>query len=427
MAVTTTSATTSTNATLAGFTPATGIQVIFWAAPNPPQGVFWKDMATAYMKAYPGTSVNVSAMPESPTSEAAIQTALAGHAGPAGSENIFIGFGHQLVSSQAVVPLDTMPGWNELISARHMEKTIQGWKFPDGHYYVLPIYTNAILLGWRIDILKQAGVDTPPRTYTELLDLGAKLKQKFPDKFVWARAELTQDTWYQRWFDFDIFYDAASNGQALTTGNQFSADDTAAVATLGLFSDLASKQYLLTQTTTNPFENGQSVMDVLGPWTFPTWAQQFPDLKLNETYTLTTPIVPDNYPAGQPVKTFADAKGLVIYAQASPDAQKATWDFYRWVFSDPQHDLDWFQTTNLPPARDDLAANSIFNDFFSNHPELVLYAQEIPNAVPPAAGANYQQVDVLLGQQAVIPVVNGQKQPQQAWTDFKNAAQTLLK
>lgn len=322
----------------------------FWSAPNPPQGVFWNDMAKAYMQANPNVKISVSAMPESPTSEAGIQTALAGQTAPTASENIFIGFGQQLQASQALVALDSMPGWQDLLKARSMEKTIEGWKFPDGHYYVLPIYSNAMLIGWRLDLLKQAGITTPPRTYTDVMNLGKALKEKMPDKFVWARAELTQDTWWQRWFDFFVFYDAASNGKPLVSGTSLSADDAAAQATLGLFSDLQKNKYLLTQTTTDPFETGIAAMGMIGPWSFTTWSQKYPDLKFNDTYALTPPPVPDNYPSGQPVKTFADAKGLVIYKQSPPEQQQAVWDFIKWVFSDPQHDLAWFQQTNLPPA-----------------------------------------------------------------------------
>ncbi len=420
-------ATTAAAATAPAATSGQAASFSFWAAPNPPQGVFWSDMAKAYMQANPNVKISVSAMPESPTSEAGIQTALAGNTAPAASENIFIGFGQQLQASDALVPLDSMPGWQDLINSRNMQKTIEGWKFPDGHYYVLPIYSNAMLIGWRLDMLKQLGITTPPRTYTDVMNLGKALKQQMPDKFVWARTELTQDTWWQRWFDFFVFYDAASNGQPLVSGNSISADDAAAQATLGFFSDLAKNQYLLTQTTTDPFETGLATMGVIGPWSFSTWAQKYPDLKFNDTYTLTPPPVPDNYPADQPVKTFADAKGLVIYKQASAEQQQAVWNFIKWVFSDPQHDLTWFQQTTLPPARDDLATNDVFKPVFDKDPELVPYAKEAPYAVPPLSTGQYQELQTQLGQQAVIPVVNGQKPPDQAWTDWKNAAQGLIK
>jgi len=102
-----------------------------------------------------------------------------------------------------------------------------------------------------------------------------------------------------------------------------------------------------------------------------------------KNYALTSPPVPDNYPAGQAVKTFADAKGIAIYKQASPGQQQAMWDFIKWTFSDQQHDLKWLQTTSLPSARDDLGTNATFKSFFDQHQELTLFAQNIANAIPP--------------------------------------------
>src|SRR2546429_4001830 len=165
----------------AGDQAGTTQSITFWPAPTPAQQGFWTEMAKAYMSQHKGVQITVRAMPESPSSEAAIQTALAGGTAPTASENIFTGFAGQLVNSQALVPLDQMPGWNDLMTSRHMDQTIQGWKFSDNHTYVLPIYTNAILVSWRLDILKQIGYDKPPQTYSEILQMGDELKQKFPD------------------------------------------------------------------------------------------------------------------------------------------------------------------------------------------------------------------------------------------------------
>ncbi len=400
--------------------------ITFWAAANPPQRAFWTDMAKAYMAQHSDVKITIRPIPESPTSEAGIQAALAGNAAPTASENIFSGFGGQLAKDRALVPLDQMPGWSDLIKARHMDQTIQPWKFGDGHTYVLPMYSNAMLFGWRMDILKQIGYDKPPQTYSQIIAMGQKLKQKFPDKFVWARDALAKNTWYERWFDFFTLYDAASNGQNITNGNKISADDQSAVGVLSFFRDLVQKKLLLTQTVTDPFENGVSVMDVIGPWRFSTWADKYPKLKLNSNYVLTSPPVPDSYATSQPVKTFADAKGVAFYAQASSDQQATMWQFVKWVLSDPQHDLTWLQQTNLPPARDDLATNDSFTSYFGQHPELSAYAKDIPNAVPPLKAPKYNNLQVSLGDQAVVPVVTGQKAPEQAWNDWKNAALPML-
>jgi multiple sugar transport system substrate-binding protein len=402
------------------------VQFEFWAATNPTQQAFWKKMAEAYMKENKNVKIKVTPMPESPTSEAGIQSAIASGKAPAVSENISRGFAAQLAASRAIVPLDEFEGFDELINKRQMKKTISSWKFADNHQYVLPIYSNAMLFGWRIDILKELGYDAPPKTYSEVIEVGKKLKEKYPDKFLWARGALVKPIWFERWFDFFMLYNAASNGNNFIKGNKFIADDEAGVKTLQFFNDLSKNKLLLTREATDPFETGTSIMAELGPWTFPYWAEKFPEMKFNETYVLSLPPVPDGVdPASS--KTFADTKGLVIYASASKEQQQAAFDFIKWVFSDAKNDLAWFRQTNLPPARDDLSTNEAFASYLEENPQLKQYAENIPNAIPPVDNEKTVEIQELIGKEALNPVVKGQKDPKTAWKDMKKAVNGVLK
>ncbi|MBE3598750.1 MAG: extracellular solute-binding protein [Limnochordaceae bacterium] len=384
-------------------------------------------MAKAFMAEHPDVKIDVRAMAESPTSEATILTAIAGKTAPTGSENIFMGFGAQLYESKALVPLDTLPGWNELLKSRRMEEAIQGWKFPDGHYYVLPIYSNAMLFGWRLDTLKELGFQGPPRTYDGVFGVARRLKQAKPRMFLMARAELLDTTWWQRWFDFFMLYDAASDGHPFVTGQEVTADPEAAVGVFKFYQDLNKERFLLTRPATDPFLTGVSIWSDIGPWTFPDWKQRFPEMKLGQTFTLAPPPVPDNYPADKPIRTFADAKGLVIYAQAPKEQQLALWQFIRWVFSKPDNDLKWLQATSLPPVRGDLSVSPTFAAYFKEHPELVPYAEELPYAVPPFANSRFSDVQTALGEAGLVPAVRGTKTPEKAWQDAKAAMEAILK
>lgn len=401
------------------------LELSFWAAPNPTQEAFWNEMANRYTENNPNVSIEVSAIPESPTSEAGIQTAIAGGTAPTASENIFIGFGGELVRSDAVVALDELEGWDAIIEGRNMQQTIENWQFGDGHYYILPIYVNAMLFAWRLDILSELGYDAPTRAYSAIYEMGNALKEQMPDTFVWARNALTTNTWWERWFDFFILYYAASDGQPLIQGDEITADDDAAIAVLEFLGTLAEKDMVLTQESQNPFETGLSVMTQLGPWTFPSWEEQFPELELNENFALTQPPAPADMVSGD-TKTFADAKGLVIYAQASDTDQQGIWQFIRWVYSDAENDLKWLEDTSLPPARDDLATNQTFQAFFDENPELVPYAENIKNAVPPISHPEFTEIQRALGDQAVIPVVRGDKDPSTAWNDWKSEVQSMI-
>ncbi|MHB0858131.1 MAG: extracellular solute-binding protein [Anaerolineae bacterium] len=409
--------------------PGEPVTISFWAAPNPPQEAFWAEMASQYAEENPNVTINVRAMPEAPTSEAGIQSALAGGNAPTASENIFIGFGGELARSGVLVPLEEIAGWDDLIQGRSMSQTIEGWQITvDGeeHHYILPVYSNAMLFGWRTDLLEEVGVTEVPRTYSEVLEAGRALKEQYPDRFIWARPALAQDTWWERWFDFFILYYAASDGQPLITGNEFTADDAAAVEVLSFLRDLAAEDLILTQEVSDPFETGLAVASQIGPWTFTAWAERFPELVIDETFVLTPPPAPDDTAADAAVNTFADAKGIVFYNQSTEEERAAMWEFLQWVFANPENDLLWLERTSLPPARDDLAENEAFQAYFGENPELVPYAEALPNAVPPISHPNYTEIQTALGEQAVVPVVLGQKEPQQAWDDFKTAAEPML-
>lgn len=49
------------------------ITIDFWAAPNPPQQAYWMEMAKEYEAVNPNVKINVSAIKESPSSEASIR------------------------------------------------------------------------------------------------------------------------------------------------------------------------------------------------------------------------------------------------------------------------------------------------------------------------------------------------------------------
>ncbi|CAN7531350.1 extracellular solute-binding protein [Rossellomorea sp. LjRoot5] len=398
----------------------------FWAAPNPSQQVYWKEIAEEFSKEHPDIKVNVSPMKESPTSEAGIQSALAGGSAPTMSENINRGFAAQLSESKAILPLDELEGWDEIKKKRNMEDTMKGWQFADGHQYVLPIYSNAMLFGWRLDLLKELGFNEPPKTYSEMLEVAKKLKEKYPDKYVWAKPDLADPTGWKRWFDFFMLYNAASDGNKFVEGTDFTADKEAGKQVLGFVDKLQKADALMTRQSKDPFESGLGIFTDIGPWTISYWKEKFPKMKLNETYALALPPVPDGMDT-ENVKTFADTKGLVVYASATKEQQKAAGEFIKWVYSNPENDLKWLEKTNLPPARDDLTTNDTFKAFFENNPALQPYAAAVPNAIPPMDNPKYNEIQTLIGQKAFNPVVKGEKDPKAAWKDMQEAIEGALK
>ena len=403
------------------------VTIEFWASTNPTQQAFWQEMADAFNAAQDKVQVEVSAMKETPTSEAYIQSALAGGEGPTLSENINRGFAAVLSDSKAIVPLNELEGWDELIAARNMQETIEGWESADGNQYVLPIYSNSILFGWRLDILNELGFDEAPKTYSEVLAVADALKEKYPDKYVWSKGtDLVDPTAWKRWFDFFMLYNAASDGNQFVAGDDLVLDQDATLEVFEFVAALADKDAILTQEATDPFETGVGIFTDIGPWTIPYWAEKFPEMVFGETYTLALPPVPDHMDP-ETAKTFADAKGIVIYADTTEEERAAAMEFLTWVYTNPDHDMKWLEETALPPARDDLGTNDAFAAYFDENPELKVYADAVPLGVPPMEHVKYNEIQTHIGQAAFNKVVKGEIDPQQALADMIKAIEEELK
>lgn len=401
-------------------------EITFWAAPNPTQLKFWEEMATEFEKENPEIKVDVSQMKESPSSEATVQSAIASKTAPTLSENINRSFAAQLAASEALIPLNEKEFFETIVTNRKMTKSIDGWTFSDGNQYVMPVYSNPILFAWRLDLLEELGFNEPPKTYTELLLVADKLEEKYPDKVIWAKKDLADPTAWMRWFDFFPLYNAASEGKGFVEGGKFTADKDATTSVFELMNELQEKKMLLTGESTDPFENEVSLMADLGPWTFPNWAEKFPELKFGENYTVTSPIVPDHMADATDIATYADAKGIVMYAQATEEQQEAGMKFLEFVYSDEKNDMKFLEITSLIPARDDAVENDVFSKYFEENPEMAVYAKNVANAVPAMDNELYNDIQQIFGEQGWVPVVRGEKDAETAWKDSKGAIEGVL-
>ncbi|MDB1693669.1 ABC transporter substrate-binding protein [Enterococcus casseliflavus] len=398
--------------------------ITFWAAPNPTQLKYWQEMADEFEKQNEDITVEVTQMKESPSSEATIQSAIASNTAPTLSENINRSFAAQLAASEAILPLEQQASFDTILEDRNMKQTIDSWKFSDDSQYVLPVYSNPILFGWRLDILNELGINEVPKTYTELLQVVDKVKDT--DKALWAKKDLTDPTAWMRWFDFFPLYNAASEGAGFVENNKFSADETAMNNVFELMSTLADENVLRTGEATDPFENGDSIMTDLGPWTFPNWEEKYPELKFGENYTVTAPVVPDALADTEHVSTYADAKGIVMYAQATEEEQAAAMKFLSFVYSDGNNDMKLLEMTSLIPARDDATENDTFKAYFEENPAMKVYAENVPYAVPAMDNEKYNDIQQVFGEQAWVPVVRGEKDAKTAVTDARTAVEGAL-
>ncbi len=384
------------------------IELVFWTAPNPLQEEFWKETVARWNNENPDIRIKWSTIPAAASSEEAILIAIASNQAPDISTNIMSGFAAQLIQADQLVQLETLPGFWDLVDTRRMRSVVEGWKFGDS-YYVFPIYSNPMMMWWRKDLLEAAGFDKAPRTYSEVYEFSAAYSEgleRFGMQVIMGR------NWWDRWFDFITYYYAASQGQAYLDVERGRAtfDNEYGLEVAQFIDTMFRSKWTAADLGANPFYTGVIAGTIMGPWEI-NWAKtQFPDIYKN--ILVAPPPVPDSFPEDAPINTFADTKGLVMFA--STKHKEAAWEFIQWVYSDIENDRRWVELTNMPPAREDLGTNPIFTAFMDEDPVFAEYAKYIPYAIPPALTEQYVDVQDLMTQHLVEPLMYGRATPEDA-------------
>ena len=400
--------------------PAEPVTVNLWTAPNPQQEAYWKGVVDDWNATHPDIQIEWQVIPAGASSEEILLTAIATGTAPDISTNIFSGFAAQLVSSGAAVAFDEefIDFW-DVVEGRKMQSILEkGWGYK-GHYYVLPIYNNAMRYWWSKSLLEEAGMSEAPRTYSDVLALcqaiskpGERYGIGFP----------SYKNWWDRWFGYLTLYYAASGGDSyldLET-NEVLFDDEAGMAVLSFMDDVFRSGCAPTEQLESPMQNELVAGWVMGPWSIIPTAEQYPDYE----YVVAPPPVPDDFPEGEPVYTFADTKGMVMFTQSQHKAE--AWEFIKWYFADIEHDVGWLEATNMPVVREDITTNPAFDDYWADHSVVKKYAEGVPYSVPPALIAATIEVQRIMGREMIEPIWFGTKGPDQAMADGVTAVEDYL-
>ncbi|MFN3283516.1 MAG: extracellular solute-binding protein [Pseudothermotoga sp.] len=374
-------------------------KLLFWVAPNALQEAFWKSIVAEYKNVRPDVEITVEVIPAAASSEEAILTALAAGRAPDFSENIFIGFAAQLADIGAISPFDEFgQDFWKLVETRKMKRIVEGWKI-NGKYYVFPIYSNPMLFWWRGDLLKELGYDRPPRTYSEIYEISKKFS--VPNERYGAQV-IAGRNWWDRWFDFIMYYYASSNGKNYvdTAKRKAIYNDDYGIKVATFIYEMFKNNYTAVDLGSNPFYMDKILGKVTGPWEI-NWAlETFP--KVMQYVWVSPPPVPDDFPKDAPVYTFADTKGLVIYNHSKN--KKEIFEFISWVFSRVESDKKWIEITRMPPAREDLGTNPVFAEYMKDK-FFKAYAEAVGYAVPPAPIDKTIDVQMVLTNHLIEPLM----------------------
>lgn len=384
------------------------ITVNFWTAPQKVQYDFWTSKAEKFnaTNTKVGDKVvklEVQQMPETPSSEAGIQNALATGTAPAISENINRGFATTLAQSEAVYSLENEDWFKDIVKNRALESVMPGWEI-EGSQYVIPMYVNPMVLQWNTKALKELGFDKAPETKAEFDSVIAKFNEN-KDKMsaigvthVFYRNSLIRpDQWWDRSSDFQNIYLAFSGGKSWVEGNKLVLDKEFAKESFEFFGSLGNT--LLTSEVPNIWaeENPQVLFTIAAPWEIQALREGGKVYGENYTYG---PMIVKNQ--GDTPYNYADAKGLVLYKadNITDEIHQGAVEFMKWLYNEENSaktDLEWLEATTMLPVRGDLLENEEFAKYLAENEELKALAGQVEYAIPGMPHDKMAQIQEALG------------------------------
>lgn len=388
------------------------LKVSFWTAPNKVQNDFWNSIISKFNSAgvqVDGKTVQVESqmMPETPSSEAGIQNALATNTAPAISTNINRGFATTLANSGRVYDIQNDQFYKDIVVNRDMESIMKGWSIA-GNQYVIPIYANAMSYHWNSKALRALGfTDKVPTTVADINTLITNFEKLKNTKMkeigvshLFLRSELIRpELWWNRWYDFEMQYDAFSSGKSLVEGNNLIMDPVVAKQVFEFLGNFGNTIQLAADNGAFNKKIVPYVFQISAPWDAAKYDAAGLVYGINGDYVYGPTIVKNK---GDIPYTFADAKGIVFYkgGNISEETHKGAVAFISWIYSqdlNSQTDLNWLKTTGMLPMRGDINNNPQLSNYISDKPILKAQATMIPHSIPAMANASMTSILTALG------------------------------
>ncbi len=398
--------------------------IMYWSSNNPYEIEFAEHVVAEWNTKNPDKGVFSQPVPEGRSSEEIILAAVVGETTPDIYSNMWQGDVEFFAQSGILIPLDTLEGFLETIYQRCDSSVIEEITSSDGHIYQIPWKINPIMMMYNVNMFKDFGFNTPPRTYSEYLQAGAKMHKDLDgDGYVdlWVGYSNILATWWQRFFDFYSLYLAASNGGKLIDKGKVVFNNESAIGVFRFLQEVYEKDYFtkeLLSSRQDVFLSGFIATRFTGPWEV-IHAEKYKSEGFD--YHFRELPVPDSH--SDPVYTYGDPKNIVIFNTCKNP--KKAWDFLRFLISE-KNDYKLLEITTQLPRRKALIENTLFAEYFDENPKLKPFAIQADYVRGTDICAQLKEVFDVISQEYEACVIYGIKSPEQAIEEAAKAAQVIL-
>lgn len=258
----------------------------------------------------------------------------------------------------------------------------------EGAIYGVPWYTDAGMFFYRTDLLEQAGMSEPPKTYEELEEMAARV---------------TRDTGTNYGY---VFQGAADEGGVVDAleyiwnfGGDVLSGDKIVINSPEATSGLEMRRSLIgdrvspkstatygTQESQAIFTNGDAVFMRNWPFVYDLLS----DKSLSEVRPEQVNLAP--LPSSEGEQSFSGLGGWNLFINAASEKQEEAWEFIRWMTAAQQQKTFALESSRLPTR------SELYNDqgVLKNVPAAALGEEAIKNARPRPVSPYYSDMSLAM-------------------------------
>ncbi|MBE3597874.1 MAG: ABC transporter substrate-binding protein [Limnochordaceae bacterium] len=370
-----------------------------------------------YQKSHPDVEIELQSVPM----EEYLNKLLVAQAAGTGPDIISVlnTWGPQLVQDGVLdpVPADLVKD----VKANYIPVAVQGATV-DGEIWGIPFEVGNYALVYNKKHLQEAGFGAPPKVWSELVDMGAKLTKRSKDKTI------------ERYgFAFLAGWESAVVhpylGLLWSCGGEFLAPDfkkamfnsPQGVQALEAELDLFRKGATDVSGSVWEFPQGRVSTMIMASWYESTLVQSF-----GKEYEATVGVAPVPELCG---KSINAAYSWWLGVNASSRVRKEAWDFIRWFAAQPLKNgttlMGTYQATNIgsiPPRKGDLNGHPAqLNDLYTR-----VFVQELAHARHEPNVLQGAEIKSVLWHE-IVEAWHGRKTSQQALGDAAGKIDGILK
>lgn len=377
----------------------------YYGAPSPDSTAptYLQNLIGKFNKSHPGITVTRQS-PASPSYSSLVLSQIASGAQP---DLLMVDNPDldRLAAAGVLTPLNTLGHLDtSKINPNNIEETTY-----HNTLYGLPLYTNTIAIFYNKDILRNAGITTLPRTWSQFRSIAAKLSNKDHYGFVFSgQAGPGESTWqFEPWL--------WSNGGSLTH-----IDSPQSVQALEYWTSLvrsgAAPQDVVNWSQDQPiqlFEAGKAAFCENGLWNIPTMQSQFKKLHWGVM------TIPTRLPGQTVIAPFGGE--VWVIPKTTPAREHAAFQLLQQM-AEPNNVLPLAKGLSDVPTDTDLWSNKAWKG-----PEYKPFLTELKHgrSRTHTLTSDYPEVENVIGN-ATSAALIGKSSPQQAFQGAQHDVDTIL-